>query len=71
MRTDINSKYQLALATEGKPVQTYEQLVELSYTMQLAPWLTFRPDIQYDMQPGAIQSRPNTWVFGAQIKATL
>lgn len=71
VRTDINPKYQLPLPAEGKSVQTYEQLVELSYTTQLAPWLTFRPDIQYDMQPGAIQSRPSTWVFGAQIKATL
>lgn len=71
VRTDINSRFQSHLAKAGRPVQTSEQLVELNYTMQLLPSLTFRPGIQYDIRPGATSTHPNTWVFGFQIKLTL
>ena len=71
VRTDINSRFQYQLAKAGLPVQTSEQLVELNYTMQVAPSLSFRPGVQYDIRPGGISARPNTWVFGFQVKLTL
>ena len=71
VRADINSGFQHQLAATGQPVQTNEQLFEFNYTIQLAPSLTFRPDVQYDIRPGALANRPNTWVFGLQVKQTL
>jgi porin len=71
VRADINSGFQHQLAATGQPVQTNEQLFEFNYAIQLAPSLTFRPDVQYDIRPGALASRPNTWVFGLQVKQTL
>jgi len=71
VRTDINPRFQFQLASAALPVQTSEQLVEFNYTMQLTPSLTFRPGVQYDVQPGATSTHPNTWVFGFQVKLTL
>ena len=71
VRTDINPRFQFQLATAGSPVQTNEQLVELTYTIQVAPSLQFRPGVQYDIRPGATSTHPNTWVFGFQVKLTL
>ncbi|WP_077517970.1 carbohydrate porin [Rhodanobacter sp. C03] len=71
VRADINSRLQAQMALTGQPVQTSEELLELNYTIQVLPSLTFRPDVQYDIRPGALSNRPDTWVFGAQIKLTL
>ena len=71
MRTDINPRFQFQLATAGSPVQTSEQLIELTYTIQVLPSLQFRPGVQYDIRPGATSTNPNTWVFGFQVKLTL
>ena len=71
VRTDINPRLQFQEATSGSQIQTNEQLVELSYTVQVNSSLIFKPDAQYDIRPGAISTRPNTWVFGFQIKLTL
>jgi porin len=66
VRADISSGFQHQLATAGQPVQTNGQLFEFNYTIQVAPSLSVRPDVQYDIRPGALASRPNTWVFGLQ-----
>ena len=71
VRTDINPRLQFQEATSGSQIQTNEQLFELSYTVQVNSSLIFKPDAQYDIRPGAISTRPNTWVFGFQIKLTL
>lgn len=71
VRTDINSGHQSALMAAGLPVQVNEQLFELSYAIQATPSLILRPDVQYDIHPGALASRPNTWVFGGQVKLTM
>jgi porin len=71
VRTDINPRFQFQLATAGLPVQTNEQLIELTYTIQITPSLQFRPDVQYDIRPGATSTHPDTWVFGFQVKLTL
>ena len=71
VRTDINPRFQFQLATAGSPVQTNEQLIELTYTIQVTPSLQFRPGVQYDIRPGATSTHPDTWVFGFQVKLTL
>ncbi|HEX7381357.1 MAG TPA: carbohydrate porin, partial [Nevskiaceae bacterium] len=37
----------------GLPVQTTEELVELTYQAQVMRWLTVQPDLQYVINPGA------------------
>jgi porin len=34
------------------PVWSYECVIELSYVLPLAPWLTIQPDLQYVIHPG-------------------
>ena len=46
VRTDINPRFQFQLASAGKPIQTSEQLVELTYTIQVLPSLQFRASRQ-------------------------
>jgi porin len=34
----------------------------------LGPWLKVRPGVQYVIDPGGVESRPNAWVFVWQTK---
>jgi porin len=70
-RLDISDRARLAEELAHKPAQTNEQLFELNYGAQVAPWLLIRPAIQYVFQPGAYASRPTSWVFSMHIQATL
>lgn len=40
------------LAHAGLPVRSAEAFVELTYQVQLAPWLSVQPDVQYVVRPG-------------------
>jgi porin len=68
---NINSQVAAAESAAGSEVQTREQMLELNYGIQVAPWLLIRPDIQYVIRPGGYRSRPDTIVFGGHIQATL
>jgi porin len=71
VKTGINRRFQFQLRTAGLPIQSDDQLVEFNYTIQLTPSLQLRPDVQYDIRPGAMSTHPDTWVFGLQAKLTL
>ena len=45
-------------------VQKYENVVELDYGIQLAPWLKLRPNLQYVIHPGGTGNIPNALVIG-------
>ncbi len=51
-------------------VQSAETTIELNYRVQLTPWSTLMPNIQYVMQPNAVSTIPNALVLGAQMKVT-
>lgn len=51
----------------GEPLQHFEMVLELSYILQLTPWLQLQPDIQYVIEPGGTGDIPNALVLGAQI----
>lgn len=51
----------------GEPLQHFEMVLELSYILQLTPWLQIEPDIQYVIEPGGTGDIPNAVVVGAQI----
>lgn len=44
--------------------QTYERIVELTYNLQVAPWLSVRPSLQYIIRPGATGDIPDAFVVG-------
>jgi porin len=43
----------------GRPQQTTEELIELTYQAQVLPWLVVQPDMQYVVNPGAGVPDPN------------
>ncbi len=49
------------------PGQTYELVLEWTYAIAVAPWLTVQPDVQYIVNPGGRSSTGNALVVGAQL----
>ncbi|MHC1479050.1 carbohydrate porin [Frateuria aurantia] len=52
-------------------VQSFEQLVELAYTLQVHPWLTVRPDLQWIARPDASKTRSSIWAAGLVFNASV
>lgn len=46
--------------------QILETALELSYKDLITPWLSFQPDIQYIMEPGALGLREQAFVIGVR-----
>jgi porin len=42
-------------------------VLEWTYQMALAPWLTLQPDVQYIIQPSGMSDIPNALVIGMQL----
>ncbi|MEO0794473.1 MAG: carbohydrate porin [Verrucomicrobiota bacterium] len=53
-------------ARSGIPAQNFESVIELTYMIQLNQWLTFQPDIQYIINPGAAGRYGDAVVLGFQ-----
>jgi porin len=51
-------------------IQTYERIAEIDYNVQIAPWLSVRPNLQYVMRPGGTGTIPNAVVFGLHTGVT-
>jgi porin len=49
------------------PGQTYELVLEWTYAIALAPWLTVQPDVQYVINPDGRSRTGNALVVGVQI----
>ncbi|KAF1066856.1 MAG: Porin B [Pseudomonas citronellolis] len=69
---DVQEQNALANDQDFPNLDSGEQLIELSYGYQAAPWLILRPDLQYIIEPGAFSgtSIDNALVLGLQVKAT-
>jgi porin len=52
------------------PGQKSETVLELTYSLVLAPWLSIQPDIQYVINPNGRTNVKNALVIGAQISVT-
>ena len=50
--------------------QGSETLLELTYTVALAPWLTVQPSLQYVINPAGRANVKNALVIGAQLSIT-
>ncbi|HIE5356079.1 TPA: carbohydrate porin [Stenotrophomonas maltophilia] len=80
---DINNRLvdarRATLAAGGVPADSplynlsqAEELFELSYSVQVNPWLMIRPDVQYIVNPGTFNysGTDNAWAVGVQAKVT-
>ena len=47
--------------------QHYEMVLEWTYEVAIAPWLTLQPDLQYIIQPSGMSHIANALVGGMQI----
>jgi porin len=57
-----------ALGTEGRSNPGYEIVLETTYQIELATWLSLQPDLQYVIHPSGTNI-PDALVLGA--RATL
>jgi porin len=67
---DLNPRIVAREEVTGAQVQSAtEHLLEINYGAALAPWLEVKPGVQYSINPGSIESRPNAWVFLVRTQA--
>jgi porin len=70
----LNAAYENAIAKNDPlfGLENAEQLFEINYNFQIAPWLSVRPTVDYVLNPGALHLErfPDAWVFGAQTGVT-
>jgi porin len=61
---------QLSDERRGRPIQTYEGVVEFSYRIQVNKWAYVQPDLQYIIRPGGTGLTQNATVLGFQVGVT-
>jgi porin len=52
------------IAPGSMGIETYESIAEIDYNLQVGPWLSVRPNLQYIINPGGTGKVPNTFVIG-------
>lgn len=57
-------------ASRNLPQETYEMVFEWAYQIQVNPWLTVQPDVQYIVNPGATGTIDNALVLGAVVNVS-
>lgn len=58
--------FERASEAQGASVESAEVAIELSYRMQLTPWLSLQPDLQYVIHPGFDPDVDDALVLGAR-----
>jgi porin len=61
-----NSKWQRLSPDVDFPANGSEMVLEATYQVELAPWMTLQPDIQYIINPGGQSSIDNALVIGCR-----
>ncbi|GHB21565.1 carbohydrate porin [Salinicola rhizosphaerae] len=72
---DVNDSVDYANATPAGslsplPRQGHEYDAEVYYSVNLTNYLTLRPNLQYVVNPSAVDSVDNAWVLGTTVKAS-
>ena len=60
--------FQDAASISGLPIETYESVVEFTYSLAVNNWLTIQPDFQYVINPGLGIETDKTLTAGARFK---
>ena len=61
-----NSKWQRPSPDVDFPANGSEMVLEATYQVELAPWMTLQPDLQYIINPGGQNSIGNALVIGCR-----
>jgi porin len=61
-----NSKWQRPSPDVDFPANGSEMILEATYQVELAPWMTLQPDLQYIINPGGQNSIGNALVIGCR-----
>jgi porin len=63
-RSHVSSDYSDAQVAAGNLPLTAETVIEATYKVQLAPWWSVQPDVQYIITPSGVEDSPNAVVLG-------
>ena len=63
-RSHVSDDYGQSQILQGTPSSTAETVLEATYRVQLAPWWSVQPDVQYIVTPSGVQGSPNAVVLG-------
>jgi porin len=63
-RSHVSSDYSDSQIAQGNPPSTAESVIEATYQVQVAPWWSIQPDIQYIVTPSGVEGSHNATVLG-------
>ena len=63
-RSHVSGDYSDAQIAQGNPPSTAETVIEATYKVQLAPWWSVQPDLQYIVTPSGVEGSHNATVLG-------
>jgi porin len=67
---ELNSIGESLIDHFGDEPQNFESVIELDYWIQVTPWFSFTPDLQYIINPNGTNNIPNALIVGAEIAIT-
>jgi len=65
-RSGISDQFSNSQILQGSPGSSQETVIEATYKIQVAPWGSIQPDLQYVINPGGVQGSANAFVFGVR-----
>lgn len=65
-RSHVSSDYSDAQVLEGGSPLTAETVIEATYKVQIAPWWSVQPDLQYIITPSGVEGSQNAVVLGVR-----
>jgi porin len=63
-RSHVSSDYSASQVLQGDSPSTAETVIEATYKVQLAPWWSLQPDVQYIITPSGVDGSHNATVLG-------
>ena len=65
-RSGISNQFSDAQVLQGSLPSTQETVIEATYKIQVAPWGSVQPDLQYVINPSGVAGSKNAFVFGVR-----
>jgi porin len=65
-RSHVSDQYSDSQVLLGNPPSTAETVIEATYKVQVAPWWTIQPDMQYIVTPSGVEGSQNAFVLGVR-----
>jgi porin len=69
-RSHVSDDFSDSQVAQGNPPSTAETVIEATYKVQIAPWWTIQPDVQYIVTPSGVQYSHNATVIGLRTNIT-